>query len=361
MDFADQIRELSERAARQKDHVTTEEATKTALVMPFIAALGYNVFDPREVIPEFTAEFGIKKGEKVDYAVMRDGQPAIFFEVKWRGADLNNVHASQLYRYFSAVEGVHFAVLTNGLEYRFFSDLDSPNRMDDRPFLVFDLLDFQERHVVELKKFAKPNFDINEIQTTASELKYTAAIGKLISEEFENPSDDFVRFFATQVYSGRMTVAAREQFTAITRRALQRFMNDKINERLTTALKETSREEPTETEEVTAEEAEVESPQKREIVTTEDEIEGYFAIKSLLRDSIDVSRLHMRDTKSYCGILLDDNNRKPVCRLHFNREQKYLGIFGEDKQEVRVPINSIDDIYKYADQVIATAARYDAE
>ncbi len=98
---------------------------------------------------------------------------------------------------------------------------------------------------------------------------------------------------------------------------------------------------------------------ERGIVTTEEEIEGLFAVKSILRDLIDAKRIHMRDTKSYCGILLDNNNRKPVCRLHFNQEQKYLGLFNEKKKEDRVPIDDIDDIYRYATRIISTVKRYD--
>jgi hypothetical protein len=66
----------------------------------------------------------------------------------------------------------------------------------------------------------------------------------------------------------------------------------------------------------------------------------------------------MRDTQSYCGVLLDDNNRKPICRLHFNRGQKYLGVFDLQKNETRHPIGSVDDIYGFMEQLKATAASY---
>ena len=216
MDFIDKIRELAAGVPKHLEYCTTEEATKNALVMPFINALGYNVFNPREVVPEFTADFGTKRGEKVDYAVFQEGQPIMLFECKWSGSDLNKEHASQLYRYFSVVSQARFGVLTNGVEYRFFSDLESPNRMDDKPFFTFNMLDFQNRQVEELKKFTKSVFDLDEILTTASELKYTDAIRKILADEFEEPSEDFVVFVARQVYSGRMTQAAKDQFTEIT-------------------------------------------------------------------------------------------------------------------------------------------------
>ncbi|MHC4857970.1 MAG: type I restriction endonuclease, partial [Planctomycetota bacterium] len=291
-----------------------------------------------EVVPEFTADFGTKKGEKVDYAVFQDGQPIMIFECKWSGSDLNKEHASQLYRYFSVVAQVRFGVLTNGVEYRFYSDLEKPNVMDDKPFFTFNILGFQARQVDELKKFTKSVFDLDEILATASELKYTAAIRRILANEFDQPSEEFVVFLARQVYSGKMTRAVKEQFTEITDKALRRFLNDKINERLKQAIEESEQPRPThvETEEVEREEdsldlgeSVVRVDKAKGIVTTEDEIEGLFAVKSILRDLIDAKRVHMRDTKSYCGILLDDNNRKPICRLRFDQEQKYLGLFNE--------------------------------
>ena len=175
MDFIDHLRALASRIATTKDLIQTEEATKNAMIMPFIQALGYNVFDPLEVTPELVADVGTKKGEKVDYAILREAKPIILFECKKCGADLHINHASQLFRYFHVTEA-RFGVLTNGLVYRFFTDLDQPNKMDEKPFLEFNILDFKEQDVEELKKFAKSAFDVDSILTTANELKYTRAI-----------------------------------------------------------------------------------------------------------------------------------------------------------------------------------------
>src|SRR6266540_2450875 len=235
MDFIDKIRELSARIPKQLEHIQTEEATKNALIMPFIAALGYNVFDPTEVTPELNADVGIKKGEKVDYAILRDGKPIMLFECKHHAADLSKVHASQLYRYFSVTEA-RFGVLTNGIVYWFYTDLEAANKMDAKPFFEFNLLDFKEQEAEELKKFSKSAFDLTNILTTASELKYTREIKRILAEQMQEPTDEFVKFFAGQVYTGRMTQAVREQFAQLTRQALKQFVNDQINERLKTAL-----------------------------------------------------------------------------------------------------------------------------
>lgn len=363
MDFIDKIRELSALIPKQLAHIQTEEATKNALIMPFISALGYNVFDPTEVTPELCADVGVKKGEKVDYAILRDAKPIILFECKHHAADLGKVHASQLYRYFSVTEA-RFGVLTNGIMYWFFTDLEAPNKMDSKPFFEFNMLDVREQDVEELKKFTKSAFDLNGILTTASELKYTREIKRIMAEQLQEPSEDFVKFFASQVYAGRMNQSAREQFTEITRRALKQFINDQISERLKTAL-------ATETKLATVEQqvgpkqgdAEADSTNgakdQTAIVTTPEEIEAFYVVKSILREVVDVGRIKIRDVQTYCGVILDDTNRKPICRLWFNTSQKYIGLFDKDpKKEERIAIKGIDEIYQFADRLRATVGHY---
>ena len=356
MDFIEKIQELARRIPSQLSHIQTEEATKSALVMPFIAALGYDVFNPSEVIPEFTADVGTKKGEKVDYAIMRDGDPILIFECKKAGTDLNKSHSSQLFRYFTVTKG-RFGVLTDGITYRFYADLDRPNCMDSRPFLVINLLELEESLVKELKKFTKASFNVEEIVETASDLKYTREIMKLITEQWKSPTDDFVRLFASQVYTGRMTKSALDQFRDNTKSAFHAFVSDRIKGRLETALAQESEVEIAAPPEPTSEQ----DPEENDdgIVTTEEEKQAFYIVKAILRETTDASRVTMRDAKSYCAIFLDDNNRKPVCRFHFNSSNKKLGLFDEDKNETRVPIETLDDIYKHAGLLAAAVFYYD--
>ncbi|NLE38033.1 MAG: restriction endonuclease, partial [Pirellulaceae bacterium] len=344
MDLIDRLKELSSHAHKIVDQLETEEAAKNALVMPLINALGYNVFDPTEVVPEFTADVGIKRGEKVDYAIMREAAPVILFECKGVRADLDKEHASQLYRYFSVTEA-RFGILTNGIVYRVFSDLDSPNKMDSRPFLEFSLLDITEEVAEQLKKFAKELFNVDNILATASDLKYTKGIKRTLLEEWANPCEEFVRLFASRVYPGRMTQAAKEQFTGIVKRAFHGFVNDRINERLKSALSG-EMETKTTSEQPQPPEDGLSKPGDDGIVTTEDELEGFYIVKSIVREVVDVHRVFMRDTKSYCGILLDDNNRKPICRLHFNSAQKAIALFDANKTVIQHKINDVNDIYR---------------
>jgi hypothetical protein len=365
MDFIDRLRELAARSAKQLEHIQTEEATKNALIMPFIAALGYNVFDPTEVTPELCADVGTKKGEKVDYAILKDGKPIILFECKHHAADLSKEHASQLYRYFSVTEA-RFGVLTNGIWYRFFTDLEAPNKLDSKPFFEFNLLTLAERDVEELKKFTKSAFDLTTILTTASELKYTREIKRIMGEQLQEPTDDFVRFFVAQVYAGKITQSVREQFTPMVRQALRHFINDQINDRLKTALASEATVAAGEPQLTTSPEAKPTAPETNgaghgEVITTEEELEAFFIVRAILRETIDVKRVVMRDAKQYCAILLDDNNRRPICRLHLNRAQKYVGFLDAQKQEERLPIASIDDLYQYAERIKAAVGLYDAK
>ena len=363
MDFIDSFRQLAAPIPKQLEHIHTEEATKIALVTPFIRALGYDTTDPAEVVPEFTADVGEKKGEKVDFAIMISRKPAILFECKWSGSDLDQEHASQLRRYLNSTEA-RFGVLTNGVVYRFFADLEKPNVMDSRPFLEFNMLDIQEDLVEELKKFTKESFDLDDILTTASELKYTREIKRLLSEELSEPSDEFVRFFGRKVYTGMMTQSVREQFAQITRSAFHQVVNDRISERLRSALSDDvapPSEVLPEGDQVAIVAEGEEDDTASDIVTTDEELEGYYIVKSILREGIDIARVIMRDQVSYCSIILDNNQFKNICRLRFNSSQKYLGVLDEEGNEQRLRIVDLDGIYAHADRLKGRVAFLDSK
>lgn len=362
MDFPDRIKAFASRVPNLIGHLQTEAATSTTLVMPFIQALGYDVFNPREVVPEFTADVGTKKGEKVDYAIMRDDVPIMLFEVKCWNANLDEAHASQLYRYFS-VTHARFGILTNGLEYRFFSDLDEQNKMDSKPFLTVDMRALRDQDVDALKQFTNDRFQLDEVIIAASELKYTNGIQRVLADELAAPSEEFVRLLAKRVYSGRLTEATKKQFTDIVKRAFQQFINARINERLESALKKQDQEEPAQAQngpdgELPPGVVAVDG----EIVTTQDEVEGFNIVKAIMAEVTNPERVFMRDTKSYCGVLLDDNNRKPICRLRLNSPRKlYLGVFDAEKNEEKIPIETVNDIYKHADRLKAVMVFYEKQ
>jgi hypothetical protein len=340
--------------------IQTEEATKTAFVMPFIhTVLGYDVFDPSEVVPEYVCDIGTKKGEKIDYAILKNGKIQILIETKKIGEPLNINHASQLFRYFH-VTTARISILTNGRFYKFFTDLDAPNKMDEKPFLEIDLLDIDEHVIPELQKLTKSAFDVDSIINAAGELKYVGQIKREIASQFTQPDDDFVRFFASRIYEGVITQKVREQFALLTKKAASQFLNDQINDRLKSAISGVPL--PTPAELVVSEsQPGIADTAEDRVLTTMEELEGFHIIKAIVRTVIDAKRIAHRDTQSYFGILLDDNNRKPIARLHFNRAQKYLGVFDKDKSETRHPISSLDDIYEFSDSLKETISFYQGQ
>lgn len=357
MEFTDRLAALATKVRNQADAIGTEEATKNAFVMPFISTiLGYDVFDPLEVVPEYTADVGTKKGEKVDYAIVRDGEVQILIESKASLGQLKIEHASQLFRYF-AVTNARIAALTNGVVWQFYTDLDAPNRMDAKPFLVLDLLDIDETLIPEIQKLSKESFNLESIISTAEELKYVGALKREIAAQFREPSDEWVKFFTSRVYEGAFTQRVREQFSSLVRKASKQFLTESVNDRLKTALGASGLHAPVEA--VTSEPVVTEDLDRdTEIETTLEELEGYQIVKAIACGEVKPQRITQRDAKSYFAVLLDDNNRKPIARLHFNSKQKYLGLLDEDKAETRHPIDSIDEIYLHAEAIRESVRRY---
>jgi len=363
MEFSELLSAMALKVANQRDAITTEEGTKNAFVMPFISTiLGYDVFNPLEVVPEFTADVGIKKGEKIDYAIVRDGEVQMLIECKKSTEPLKIENASQLYRYF-AVTNARIAVLTNGQVYEFYTDLDAPNRMDAKPFLVLDLLDIDETLIPELQKLSKDVFDLDSIINAAGELKYVGQIKRTIASQFREPEEEWIRFFTSRVYDGAITQRVREQFTPLVTKATKQFLNDQVNDRLKSALGgsnysagASSAEEDAVTSQVAAAE---DLSRDTELETTLEELEGYQIIKAIACSEVKPQRVVHRDSKSYFAILLDDNNRKPIARLHFNgKSVKYLGLFDAEKNETRHSLDSLDDIYQHASHIRETVSAY---
>jgi hypothetical protein len=341
MDFKDQIKHLGEKIMKQKENIKTEEATKNAFIMPFIQCLGYDVFDPIEVVPEYITDIGTKKGEKIDYAIFKDGEPTILIECKHWLQNLS-VHDGQLLRYFH-VSKARFGILTNGITYRFYTDLVETNKMDEKPFFEFDINDMKEEQIEELKKFHKSYFEIDKIVTTASDLKYTKEIKAMLTEEFKAPSKAFVKFFVGHVYSGHATERVMLQFTDLVQKSTQQFLSDTVTDRLKSALsKETEKKEAVADASVI-----VPTLEEKVAIPTPNEMEAFYIVKSLLRQKVDSSRISFRNSNSYFSVLLDDSNRKPLCRFYLNGAKMNMGTFDAEKKENKHEIASLDEIFAY--------------
>ena len=295
-----QLKGLADKVELLKNKIDTEESTKHAFTLPFINILGYDTFNPTEVVPEFTADLGLKKGEKVDYAIFQNENPILIIECKHWKQNLD-LHNSQLFRYFHVTK-TRFALLTNGIQYRFYTDLEESNIMDKKPFLEFEITKLKESTVKEIEKFHKSKFDISSIIDNASNLKYTREIKSLIDQELDKPSQDFVKLFAYRSYSGRLTSKVMEEFSEIVNKAFNQIISERVNDRLNSALNKEK--------EKQQEEELIEEEPKNKIETTQEEIEGFQIVVAILRRKIIKERIVHRDTQSYFGILLDNNNIK---------------------------------------------------
>ncbi|MBB5041900.1 type I restriction endonuclease [Shinella fusca] len=343
------LRAIAERVKSHSSTMATEEAVKTAVVLPFLRSLGYDVFDPTEVVPEFTADAVGKKGEKVDYAIKIDGDIRILIECKPISVQLEKKHLDQLFRYFT-VTNAKFAILTNGRTFNFYTDLEAANKLDTRPFFVFDVTDFNAGILAELRKFEKGSFDVSAILATAERLKYTSGVKQEIAKLIEEPTEEFVRIVSRNVYEGQMRAQVKEMFTGIVRAAFREVIMDSVKSRLSSALADTQE---------VIEKIDDPADDEPDVVTTDEEREGYMIVKAIVRDTISPKRVAMRDAKSYCAVLIDNNNRRPLARLWFNRAVKYIGLFDGDNED-RVIIDSLDHIYDHAERLRETAKRYAA-
>ena len=340
MDFIDQIKLLSKRVEQIKEQIQTEEATKMSLIMPLFQALGYDVFNPMEFVPEYTADVGIKKGEKVDYAILTDGEPTILVEAKWCGEPLDK-HGNQLFRYVTTTKA-KFGILTNGVEYRFFTDLDEPNKMDEKPFFIFDITQMKEQDINELKKFHKASFDVDAVFSAAEDLKYTNQIKSLLKRQLNEPEDNFINYVLNEIYDGRKTQTILDKFKPVIKKSFNQFVNDLMSDRLTAALNKANGDNSTKVD-----------------ITPNNVVENTDAIvKAILHKTLDVNRIFYRDTASYFGILCDNKNYKWICRLRVETSTKYLILPDGTGSGKKCSISNINDIFNYENELIESAKRF---
>lgn len=352
MGFSEELKNLSERITNLKETIKTEESTKMSLIIPLFQLLGYDVFNPNEFCPEYTADVGIKKGEKVDYAILFNGAPSILIECKSCTENLDK-YGSQLFRYFSTTTA-KFGILTNGIIYKFYTDLEEANKMDLIPFLEIDLLNIQNSQISQLQKFAKENFDSSNIFSAAEELKYSSLIKNVLIKEIEDPSDEFVKLIVSKVYEGKKSQAIIDKFTPIVKKSFSSLITERINRKLSDALNDNNQ---SDAEAATAEETEIDTNESK-IITTQDELDSFYIIRGILAGTCDINDVVYRDTESYFGILYKDNNRKPICRMNCDTKVMQILIPDQDKKFERHYIEKLTDIYKYKNELIEVVKRY---
>ena len=367
-----QLVALADRVKSAIPENLNEANTKTSLVLPFIQSMGYDVFDHNEVAQEYTSEWGTKKGEKVDIAILRDGQPVVLIECKPLGDPLDTGKCSQLFRYFST-QPARIGILTNGQRYLFFSDLEKQNVMDGKPFMEIDLLNFNERVLPELQKLTKDTWDLDGALSSAETLKFTRAVKLLVAQDFEEPTDDIVRHYAASCYEGKLVTRVIEMFRPIVKRAFAEHVSDQIAKRLESVRIAA---------EVPQLQAKVQTEGEGEsvtldtdcvadsIVTCNTEEWAHIIVRTLLRGVIDPSRVIMRDQKSYCSVILDNNNRKPICRFfnfeHFEPGMENIGknayiqrLTKSNSEGERFDLKLVDDIHPLGEKLVEAVMRHE--
>lgn len=349
----EKLQALMNRAELLVNQIKTEEATKQSLILPFFQILEYDVFNPLEFCPEFVADVGIKKGEKVDYCILLNDVPTILVEAKGCFEKLDK-HDSQLFRYFSTTKA-KFAILTNGIVYRFYTDLDEPNVMDRDPFLEIDLFNLKDSSIEYLKQFQKSNLDLENIYTSASELKYMGLIKRVLRNDLENPSDNFISYLIGNFFEGRRTSLVIEKFKPLVKRTFNQFITELMSEKFEATLK-VAKENMDLNDDVPSveEEDHRDNQEVSRIITTFEELEAYAIIKSIIRNEVELERINSKDTESYFAVLLDNNARKWICRLDFNsKTNKLLLLPSEDKGKPhRINLESLNDLYSYSDLIV---------
>jgi len=387
----EEIQMLGDRVKKTVQLIQTEEATKQAFVIPFIKMLGYDVYDPSEVVPEYIADIGIENGGKIDYAIMKEGKPEILVECKWCGIEINNRHAIQLYRYFPSTPA-RITLLTNGVIFRFFSDSEKTNQMDSKPFLEIDLRNIEESVVSRLEKLTKSHFNLEELIPTSGEeepisetnkSKYIGEINTLFSKQLEKPSNDFVKFVVSQLYPGRVTQNVLDEFRGITKEGLGEFINYQITKRLKLVIDSIEGNvsiEPPQQNKVIASPKQIrnkasssDKPTRAEVLDgrsryqnrnaniTSEKIKAFKIIRSAVKEVVDIKRIFYRETGNFFTVIFDDNRRKPICHLRLGPRKKHIIFYDQGKNGTRFEIPKVEDIASFTERLQAIILQYKGE
>jgi len=338
MSFHEDIKKFALLVEERKVHINNEELTKQSIIIPFLQLLGYDVFNPLEVKPEYVADFGKKKGEKVDYAVFKNNNPIMFIEAKAINEKLEN-HDAQLSRYFNSSPEVRLGILTNGIRYKFFTDLNENNIMDNLPFYEFDLENLKDSDIEVLQKFRKDFFEVENMISFAEELVYMSNLQKNLKELFRNPSDDFVRFLIKDFSDTRITINVIDRFRPVVKKAISMTLLDIVSQGILKGgdeVEENIKEIKSQDETEKLDEAQKDIEGKRKIITTEEELIIYDNIKNmLLQANKDISDINYKDTTGYFGIFIRTVNRWFI-RISLDYSIKYV--------VTKLPIDKVNEI-----------------
>jgi len=322
--FIQRLKSHIEHVKKVGEHCTTEETTKQALILPLLDILGFNPYDPTKVLAEFAADFpGVKATERVDYALYCNGQPVMFIEAKPFVANLTN-HAPQLSRYFNSSLGVTIGAITNGREWRFFTDLINTNVMGEKPFLTIDFTKANPEDLTQLAEFKHDNFHAEKLRFFAEENQYIQQFKAVIKKSINEVDIDFVRYVAQQANIQRqLNTKFLESIQPFVKQAVQQAISDTVVKGLSSPTVITAQ--PVEQKIVESKAKEIieekpdfiVNPDNEKIITTKDEQELLRIVNELLPGVT----LEGRDTESYYSVLFQGKTNRWLFRYDVNRKR----------------------------------------
>lgn len=353
MSFSEELNTHIEKIRSRLPHIKGEEATKQALVIPLLQVLGYDVFDPREVKPEYVADFAVKKGgqfEKIDYAIFMNGSPAIFIECKPLGSSLED-HNGQLSRYFNSAPSVKVAVITDGVKLRVFTDLQQPNIMDPNPWLNLDLNALKPAEIDALRHFRKVDFSASDILALAEEMMYYNKFLSFVSSQLREPNENFVRFVAGEISEGgRITSKVVERLSPILRKALQSAIVDQVAKSLEPSVVPTSH----------LKDSVQKSETKNQITTTQDELLAYEMIVSFIAEAYADAQISYRDSKNFF-MIHQNNTHKWFLRMWVQEKPMWIAFRHVTNEELSQQGFSILNPSDYGDGRVSLSEIKDLE
>lgn len=327
-DFINRLKLHIEHVNRVGQHCSTEETTKQALILPLLDILGFSPYDPTKVLAEFAADFpGVKSTERVDYALYCNGQPVMFIEAKTYTSNLTN-HAPQLSRYFNSTLGVTIGVITNGREWRFFTDLINPNVMDEKPFLVVDFTKHKAEELTQLAEFKHDNFHVEKLRYFAEENQYIQQFKSVIKKCINEVDIDFVRYVAQQAnISRQLNTKFLENIQPFVKQAVEKAISDTVVKGLSAPTIITAQpieQQPESLESLNLDtEIQISKPQdiihpdNERIITTIDEQDLHRIVSELFP----THELTAKDTESYYSVLYQNKNNRWLFRYDVNRKR----------------------------------------
>ena len=380
MALDDEIKALAERIPGLRPMLDDEAKTKQFLILPLIRALGYDDANPAEVVPEFVVDYDTSASWKIDYALMSNGEPLVVIECKRLSNQLEANEVNQLGRYFPNARraGAQIAILTNGVIYKFFADKpNQQNIMDEKPFWTTNLELLRNNDLLQLRNFTKDNFNAANAVASASKFRHITEMKIALARQLTEPEDGFVEWMVRQTgqtYDRRVTSSRREEIRDLARTAFHEFVKDHVNDAVDDTLLEIRERAAQGIAPITEEQDALLQADSGDdigdsghaddkIITTEQELQAFDVVKGIAQEVVQAERVFMRDYRNYSAIMLDDNRRKPLCRLRLDGRQMQIGLFdgsrvGGHLVEQQHNIESLNDIYNHANQIRETARRY---